>query len=183
MARLYLVRHGEASAAWDKAVDPGLSEFGRRQSEQAAQKLTHFGPLDIFSSPLLRARETAEPTARDWRRPVTLADQVAEIPSPDGLPIGDRQTWLLGVMRGGWAKAGAPERNWRRTLVDFLAAQRDDAVIFSHFVAINVAVGAALGRDDVICFRPANASITVVETNSGVLSLIKQGEEATTKVR
>jgi len=31
---------------------------------------------------------------------------------------------------------------------------------FSYFIAINVAIGAARSRDDVVCFRPDQASIT-----------------------
>lgn len=183
MARLYLVRHGEASAAWNKAADPGLSELGRRQAASAADKLAPVGPFDILSSPLLRARETAEPTSKAWEREIGIASEVAEIPSPEDLPIADRQKWLIDVMYGGWATAGPGPQRWRQALIDFLAAQEVDAVIFSHFVAINVAVGAALGRDDVISFRPANASITVIDASAKGIALIELGEEATTIVR
>lgn len=183
MARLYLVRHGEASAAWHVAADPGLSDLGRREAGEAAGKLARHGPLDILSSPLLRARETAEPTSRIWKREIAIADDVAEIPSPEGLPIAERQKWLVELMQGGWAKAAAPQRRWRDTLIGFLAAQPRDIAIFSHFVAINVAVGAALGREELIVFRPANASITVIDTENGRLALIEQGEEATSVVR
>ncbi|MBI1365164.1 MAG: histidine phosphatase family protein [Alphaproteobacteria bacterium] len=183
MARLYLVRHGEASAAWHVEHDPGLSELGRRQAAAAAQRLRAFGPLDIVSSPLLRARETAEPTARLWERSVSIAGQVAEIPSPEGLPLGDRQKWLLEFMQGGWSKAAAPQGRWREALLAYLAAQPRDAVIFSHFVAINAAVGAALGLDDVISFRPANASITTIEADRNGLVLIERGAEAASVVR
>jgi broad specificity phosphatase PhoE len=183
MARLYLVRHGEASAAWHVAADPGLSALGQRQAEEAARKLVRFGPLDILSSPLLRARETAAPTSRIWDRRIAIADDVAEIPSPDDLPLSERQKWLAELMQVGWAKAGAPQRKWREALIGFLAAQPRDVAIFSHFVAINVAVGAALGRDELITFRPANASITVIDAENGRLALIEQGEEATSVVR
>lgn len=183
MTRLYLVRHGEASAAWHVAADPGLSDLGRRQAGEAARKLARLGPLDILSSPLLRARETAEPTSRIWDRSIGIADDVAEIPSPADLPLSERQKWLVELMQGGWAKAAAPQLKWRETLIGFLAAQPRDIAIFSHFVAINVAVGAALGCDDVICFRPANASITIIGAENGRLALIEQGEEATSVVR
>lgn len=183
MARLYLVRHGEASAAWNEAADPGLSALGRQQAEIAAADMASLGPMEVLSSPLMRARETAEPTARLWRRTVAIADQIAEIPSPAGLPIAERQEWLLTLLQKGWRGAGELQRAWRDTLLDFLSTRKADAVIFSHFVAINVAVGAALGRDDIICFRPANASITVIDTTAAGLSLIKQGGEAKTRVR
>lgn len=183
MTRLYLVRHGEASAAWHEAADPGLSDLGRRQAEAAAQKLAAFGPLDIFSSPLLRARETAAPAACLGARSVAIAREIAEIPSPRGLPLAERRAWLTDFMQGGWMKADERQREWRAALIAFLSAQPRDAVFFSHFVAINAVVGAARGFDDVILFRPANASITIIEAQNGALALIEQGEEAMSVVR
>ena len=38
-----------------------------------------------------------------------------------------------------------------------------DAVIFSHFIAINVVVGAANRSEQVLSFRPDHASVTKVE--------------------
>ena len=57
------------------------------------------------------------------------------------------------------------------------------AVIFSHFIAINVAVGHATGEDRVRVFRPDNGSITTFETDGGTLRLITLGREAETEVR
>jgi broad specificity phosphatase PhoE len=82
MPRLYLVRHGEAAATWADAVDPGLSPQGKEQAETAARALHAKGPFDIVSSPLARARETSEPLTRLWRKPATIVEAVAEIPSP-----------------------------------------------------------------------------------------------------
>lgn len=183
MPKIYLVRHGEASAAWNEAADPGLSALGRRQAKAAADRLAKIGPLDVLSSPLLRARETAEPTARAWRRTVEIADEVAEIPSPSELPINDRQAWLVSLVQNGWSRAADLQRAWKDALIGFLSEREVDTVVFSHFVAINAAVGAALGRDDVVFFRPANASITIIETTAQGLSLIDLGAEANTVVR
>ena len=36
VTRLYLVRHGRASAGWDTAIDPQLDELGHRQSLELA---------------------------------------------------------------------------------------------------------------------------------------------------
>lgn len=64
---LLLVRHGETPTTG--AVLPGrapglhLSDRGRAQAEQVAERLAQL-PVDaIYSSPLERTRETAEPTA------------------------------------------------------------------------------------------------------------------------
>ena len=55
-------------------------------------------------------------------------------------------------------------------------------MIFSHFIAINVAAGAALGDDRLVAFRPDNCSVTVFETKGSSLSLVEKGREAETKV-
>jgi broad specificity phosphatase PhoE len=179
---LYLVRHGEAAATWADAVDPGLSPLGKEQAQAAGRTLHGKGPFDIVSSPLARARETAAPLARDWRRPVSIADAVAEIPSP-GISLEQRRAWLTKIMGGRWSEAGAALLEWRSGAVAYLQSLKKDTAIFSHFIAINVAVGAAIGRDEVVCFSPANGSITVLETGDGGLKLIEKGAEASTIVR
>jgi len=63
---LLLVRHGETPTTG--TVLPGrapglhLSERGRVQAERVAERLTGLGVDGLYSSPLERARETAEPT-------------------------------------------------------------------------------------------------------------------------
>ena len=44
--------------------------------------------------------------------------------------------------------------------------------IFSHFVAINLAVGAATGSSAMVSFRPGNGSITHLQTDGSQLYLI-----------
>ncbi|MEZ5894705.1 MAG: histidine phosphatase family protein [Parvularculaceae bacterium] len=180
--RLYLVRHGEATSKWTEADDPGLSDLGRAQANGAASLLSAFGPLPVKSSPLLRARETAAPLSARWKSSVDIIPAVSEIPSP-GIERAERQRWLLQVMAGGWGAAGGELLDWRAGLIETLQAQKEDCVIFSHFVAINAAVGAASGIDDVISFRPDNGSITILETDGGALHLIERGREAETAVR
>jgi hypothetical protein len=43
-------------------------------------------------------------------------------------------------------------------------------------------VGHATEDHRVVCFRPDNASITVLDTNGNSLNLVKLGEEADTRV-
>jgi hypothetical protein len=54
--------------------------------------------------------------------------------------------------------------------------------VFSHFVAINAAVGAALGDRRVRQFEPGHASITTFTIVEGGLRLERQGAAATTQV-
>ena len=90
MTRLYLVRHGRASAGWDTDPDPGLDEIGVRQAKQAAARLSAHGPLPIITSPLLRCRQTAAELARLWHVEPRVEPAVGEIPSPEGVAMSDR---------------------------------------------------------------------------------------------
>jgi broad specificity phosphatase PhoE len=174
VARIYLVRHGEASAHWTDATDPGLSVLGNEQARTVAGRLAPLGPLIIASSPLRRARETAAPLETAWQNAARIVEAVAEVPSP-GVPAGERSAWLTRLIQGGWSSADSGLRAWRAKVLDFLIGCEADIVVFSHYVAINAAVGAALGRDDFEPFQPANASITVMDNNRGRLHLIEQG--------
>lgn len=55
-----------------------LSEVGRRESERLAQILGKSGIAGIYSSPLQRATETAEPLAACLRLPVEVASALDE---------------------------------------------------------------------------------------------------------
>ena len=182
MARIYMVRHGKASASWAEAADPGLDETGRAEAQAAADVLSKLTPMAILSSPLARARETAEPLEMAWSIHARIEPGVAEVPSPD-IALEGRGAWLRGLMSGRWREADAMRRAWRDGVVATLVRQPKDCAIFSHFVAINVAVGAATGDDRATLFQPANGSITIFETDGTRLRLIEKGREAETVVR
>ena len=183
MPRLYLVRHGRASAGWNTDPDPGLDDIGRRQAEATAQRLDTLGPLGIVTSPLRRCQETAAFLASRWGVQPVISDGVAEIPSPLGVAMADRVDWLRESMRGSWSALGPRYIDFRdgvvRTLLDLCA----DTVVFSHFVAINAAIGAALQDDRLVIRSLDNASVTVLDTNDRVLQLVEGGAEADTLIR
>ena len=181
-ARLYLVRHGKAAAGWDADPDPGLDDTGRAQAEAMAARLADLGPLPIVCSPLRRTRETAVPLETRWRAQAVIEPDVAEVPSPSD-DLAARGAWLRRVMAGTWAQAGDGLAPWRQGVVDRLTAIAEDTVVISHFIAINVAVGAATGDDRVVGFRPDNCSVTVLESDGSVLRLVERGVEAVTEVR
>jgi broad specificity phosphatase PhoE len=135
-----------------------------------------------------RCRETAHPLERLWQQSAEVFDAVAELPSPP-IDLRARQQWLKDAMQRTWcelndfAPAGSPDYlAWRQTLLDSLARVPQDSVIFSHFIAINVGVGAAYSREDVVCFRPDHASITCVETVNDSFRVVELGREADTSV-
>jgi broad specificity phosphatase PhoE len=163
VSRIYLVRHGEAAAGWGAHHDPGLSDRGHRQAEAVAQALEPLGPLAIVSSPLMRAQETAAPLAGKWGAEVRVDPGVGEIPSPTD-DLAERAAWLTEQFRLTWAERGDDLHEWRATVLATLLAMPADTVVFTHYVAIGVAVAAATG-DPEADVRPDNCSVTILESS------------------
>jgi broad specificity phosphatase PhoE len=189
MPRIYLVRHAKPAAAWGDDPDPGLDPLGATQATAVAGHLAKsMARAPVFTSPLRRCRETAQPLCELWQSSATLLPSVAEIPSPPLAPTARRE-WLTAGMRGTWRELHdrAPPGSidylqWRRSVIDALLAMPHDCVIYTHYIAINLAVGAAQHRDEVLCFRPDHASVTVLNAAASGLQLIEPGREATTDV-
>jgi broad specificity phosphatase PhoE len=189
MPTLHLIRHARPCATWGEEPDPALDAIGREQAEALAQALSQALPrMPIYTSPMRRCRETALPLERMWQRAAEVLEPVAEIPAPP-VDAERRQQWLKQAMLGTWQDLNrtAPPCSpdylvWRQTLLDALAHMSGDAVIFTHFIAINAVVGAAQARDDVVCFRPDHASVTSVEMVNGSVRVVRIGRESDTSV-
>jgi broad specificity phosphatase PhoE len=181
MTRIYLVRHGEAAAGFSDHKDPGLSALGQQQAETVAQSLSALTGAVLYSSPLARARETAAPleTLRGVKAGIEPA--LAEIPSPS-TDLAERAQWLGAAMAGAWTALPQAQQAFRNALVARLLEQAEDAIFFSHFVAINLAVGAAMGDTRMHIFSPTNASVTELATDGQSLQLVGLGAEAQTRV-
>ena len=181
MATIILVRHGRAAAGFDSHADPGLDELGQTQANAVAAHLAPLGPLPIYSSPLARAWQTALPLSERWGIEPVVEHRVSEIPTPVE-DLSQRAAWLREAMAGHWRALPGDLQRWRGELIDCLLQIRDDSVVFCHFIAINVAVGAARSDDRLVCFRPDNASVTRLANNDGRLRVIELGREGTTRV-
>jgi probable phosphomutase (TIGR03848 family) len=83
MTVLLLVRHGMTSVTGSKLTGwaPGfhLSEVGRAEAERVGERLAELPVRAIYSSPLERCRETAEPLARRARVSVRVRPQLGEV--------------------------------------------------------------------------------------------------------
>ena len=82
---LYLIRHGATEAntrrpyvLQGRRTDLPLSEIGRRQAEATRGALATRAIAHVFSSPLIRARQTAELVAEPHGLPVSLVDELTE---------------------------------------------------------------------------------------------------------
>lgn len=179
MPKLYLVRHGEAASGYAQSADPGLSAKGQAQAQTLAERLVPWPPMTIWSSPLLRAQQTAHPLAVSWSRKPVIEPRVSEIPAPDGDNLAGRGVWLQTFMTSHWRDAPAELQAWRSSVIGALTSIQEDTIVFTHFVAINVAAGAATGQDKVTCFMPDNASLWSLEVVGGKLLLSAMGAQAT----
>jgi len=184
VTRLYLVRHGRASAGWDTDPDPGLGDLGKQQSLDVGARLVPLGPLHVETSPLRRCQETAAPLLSSWRLPLMIEPRIAEIPSPEGIAMADRVEWLRNAMQGTWTDLGPRYTAFRDGVAAALRSRQRDSVLFSHFIAINAAIGDALGDDRLVIRSLDNCSVTVIDVDTdGGLSLVEGGQEADTLIR
>ncbi len=96
--RLYFVRHGQSEANVQKVISNRdllhpLTELGRRQAEALADSLSDVSLAGIYSSPIMRAEQTAQIVASRIGLPVEIVDALRE---PDcGIMEGrsDEEAW------------------------------------------------------------------------------------------
>lgn len=180
---IFLVRHGEAAAAWGQDPDPGLSDLGKEQAMATTEKLLpKLGDaIQVISSPLLRAQETAHPLLKVRQGELVINNAFREIPAP--VPLADRQTWLRGFMQQSWSEQPEGLLQWRANALAQLQELTTPTVIFSHFLVLNAIVGAIEARPETLVFWPDNASITQLELGSnGELSLVALGDQMDTVI-
>jgi broad specificity phosphatase PhoE len=91
MTQALLLRHGESvsnadpeAIALPEEIGDRLSERGREQARAAASGLEGVGITRLLSSPLRRARETAEPLSEALELPVTVLPYVHELKEEPG---------------------------------------------------------------------------------------------------
>lgn len=81
--KLYFVRHGESEANLrnefsNRGFKHGLTEKGRQQAQTLAQSIQSVPVVAVFSSPLLRACQTAEILAQTIGIPYQVTDALRE---------------------------------------------------------------------------------------------------------
>ena len=109
--RIYFVRHGESEANLlrefsNRGFKHGLTARGRQQAEQLARNLQGIPFAKIYTSPLMRAFQTAKILVERLHCPLEVTDALREFDcgelegrsDPEGWAIYDRvfQQWLAG---------------------------------------------------------------------------------------
>ena len=189
--RLTLVRHGRPDEDdTTRPHDPPLRADGRRQAQAVAALLADEGVTRIVTSPMQRARETAEPLAARLALPAQIVDGWAEA---DRHLDRYRSTETLRALGDAeWARFLAdPVRYLGHDPVLFMAdvmgalqqslAAPDDAhvVVFTHGLPINVVLSSILGLERIIHFQPGYGSVTRLRARGadriGILSVNESG--------
>jgi broad specificity phosphatase PhoE len=179
---IVLVRHGEAAAGWGDDADPGLSDLGRTQAAAVAERFAGEPLRPIVTSPLRRCRETSAPLADAWQQAPSIEPRVGEIESNDR-DLTTRADWLRDLLPRKWSEVDSSLRAWRDDVIAYLLTLDQATIVFTHFVAINVAIGAATGDDRIVSRRAGNCSQTVLESDGDKLTLVSEPlEPARTEV-
>jgi broad specificity phosphatase PhoE len=191
MINIYLIRHGRASSGWDTS-DPNLDLTGKDQSEKIALKLSKIAkePFDVFSSPLIRCIETAEPFSKITNKKIKIENKIIEIPSPIK-NLKKRVVWLKRVLPLTWNELISDEDSkeskidyflWRENILKFFLSLKKDTFIFTHYLVINSVVSYLRKSDKVVFFNPDNTSLTHLSLSDKKLKIISLGDEASTLI-
>ena len=169
---IVFARHGQTAPNRDGLVlgraDPELTEGGRRQAERLAEALAGEPVTAVLTSPLLRARQTAEAVSAACGLPVTVDDRLVEIDwgtwegRPAGsLAVADVDRWRADdSSERRSADPVAPEGESLTSLtarvesfcLDMLETE-GHVVAVSHVSPIKAAAAWALGVDGTIAWR------------------------------
>ena len=182
MTQIWVVRHGEATASWEKDPDPGLSGLGQSQAEETATALMDIVPVgaQLISSPLRRARETAAVFANKRGDGVRVDARFSEVRSP--VPMSGRKAWLQEFMRQDWCEQSDDLWAWRRDILSGLKEATGPTVVFCHFLVINAAIAEIEKKPKVLQLYPANASFHELKLERGELSLVQLGQQMETRI-
>ncbi|WP_346839403.1 histidine phosphatase family protein [Microbulbifer sp. SAOS-129_SWC] len=181
MTKILLVRHGEAAKSPTDA-DPSLTELGFQQAHALAERYADAERFELVSSPKARARQTAQPLADLWQSPLHIEPAVIEIPSPAGIALNERGTWLRSFLQSGWSGIEPNQAEWRRATLQYLRDIEQDTAVFCHFMVINSVVAHLRGDDRVQQFRPDYTSVTELRLEGGKLELARLGEERRSRI-
>ena len=199
MGRVFLVRHGQTTANAQQVIqgpriDAELSELGHRQAQSVGEALAAVPLAAVFTSPLQRARQTAEAVVRRHDRTygegkAGLAVQVVpELYEMDyghfigrSVPeVGSEMDQIFDAWRMGFVDQPFPGgesallaqhriRPFASRLVAATAADGNDVVVIAHGrinrVLLATMTGAGLQRLEE--FPQSNASITELDVEGG----------------
>lgn len=189
---LLLIRHGlplRRQTDDGSAADPPLSERGRAQAEAMARWLADERFDALYASPMLRARETAEPLARAQGLELRIEPGVAEFDAESDVYVPleqvkeeDPARWKEMIDTGFYL--GGDAAVFRDTVIDALdglvAAHAGERIaVVCHGGVINAWVSTVLEVSKLFLFEPDYTSVhRFLVARSGEKSLKSLNESA-----
>ena len=189
---LYLIRHGQSDLTLGSMFDsprgdqwdPPLSEKGREQAELLARRLLvmDLDPFVIYSSPMRRARETAEAFAQAAGRDLALDEELIEahIGGWEAKPfeeiVGQDPSVMhaLRHQRAIWSRAPGAEdeagfRARVRGAIERILERHPahNLLVFAHGGVVNAYCGEVLGLPQEMFFLPHNACLNSIDVEDG----------------
>ena len=162
---ILLIRHGQTAANRDALlvgrIDPPLTELGEAQAERLGERLQGSNPSFILSSPLSRARQTADAIAVSTGLTVKTEDRLIEMNYGewDGMPIADvpNDVWRQWRSDPDFKPPGGESLHDVSSRVGSLMGELllgdDLAIVVSHVSPIKAALTWALGAPDQMVWR------------------------------
>lgn len=168
--QLLLIRHALPVHSPDSS-DPVLDELGLRQAQRVPDAVARFGVRRVFSSPQVRAKQTAEPTASKLGVEIDVVDDLAEYDRelPFYMPAEEakqHETWARLTLGDLPDQIDGPAFKGR--VVDAVgdiaaATEHDDTVaVFAHGGVINVYLQDILRNEKSLGFQIDYCSVTRV---------------------
>lgn len=193
MTRIILVRHGETDWNLTRRIQGGSSDTplnvnGKQQAERIALRLRSEEIRSIYSSPLQRARHTAEAIASYHNLEVNVEPSLREIEVGEfeGVPVvqigkyldhilvGECQDGTLPKMPGGESLAEMQHRGWET--IQRLAQKHPDevVVVVCHYFIILAVICAVLDLplSHIRRFRVSPGSISAIAFENGCFRLV-----------
>lgn len=191
MTRLYILRHGQTE--WNRdnnrycgCSDIGLSEEGHRQAENVSRWIEKLHVDYVYSSPMIRAAETAAYIAARHQIEVQMEAGIREIDYGkwEGLTLDEIQTaypdnWSKWFENPGNTRAGTNGESASQVFFRFERTIRElcdrhkgaNVVIVSHSAASRMFLSGVLGMP-----MQAYRTLTLHNTGVCVLDVLKEGE-------
>ena len=170
---LILIRHGLPIRQENPAgapADPPLSDEGRAQAEAVARWLAGEHLDALYASPLLRARQTAEPLARVHGLAVEIEPGVIELDHEseryvplEELKLEDPEAWRAMLTAEGYGGVDLPAFRRRVVLTLEAIAQRHPGgrvAVACHGGVVNAWASHLLQLEAPLFFEPAYTSVS-----------------------
>lgn len=188
MVQLLLIRHGETERVESDSgfANPGLTEVGHAQAKRLATWVAAHESIDaLVVSPMLRARQTAEPLEAALGRGAEVIEELAEFDAASSsyIPMEEMRSTkhprLRAMVEGRWDEFDAPVEPevFRSTIVrtlDRVAAEHPGqrVGVVCHGAVINAYAGDVIGTPRLLWFEPRYTSISrVLVSRGGVRSI------------